>query len=105
MKCAKDNKKCEVKDDHHILNKRCKRYADFDANYVGSLAEERKNAKKDRKISHSVEGCSVHGNIDLTDCEFALADSRKSIIFVCFLIQFKFKLLNIEEVNPIVKNE
>ena len=49
--------------------------------------------------------CTVHGNIQLSNCVVDLQDPKGFISFVCFLIQFKFKLLNIEDINPYEKDK
>jgi len=49
--------------------------------------------------------CTVHGNIQLSNCIVDLQDPKGFISFVCFLIQFKFKLLNIEDINPYEKDK
>ena len=51
------------------------------------------------KIKYTLNVCSEHGQATLKDAEFNLNTPKKFISFVCFLIQFKFKLLNIEDTN------
>ena len=72
------------------IKKKCKRY-DQEAN--------------NQKIHHSSKNkfkfnaCTVHPGFDLKQAIFDLNKPKTFISFICFLIQFKFKLLNIEDTN------
>ena len=71
----------------HTIKKRCKRY-DHDSDNQSSA-----------KFKTKFDGCTIHGTFDLETCIMTLNDPKRFISFICFLIQFKFKLLNIEDVN------
>ena len=68
------------------IKERCKRY---DPNQI-----------KKSKIKTAVETkCEQHGDFDYkTSATFKCNSATKFISFTCFLIQFKFKLLNIEDI-------
>lgn len=51
-----------------------------------------------QKVSLSAQPCLQHGQPDMADIVFTLK-GRQFIQFVCFIIQFKFKLLNIEDIR------
>lgn len=80
------NKECDYLKLSSIQS-RCKRY---DANNDGSNSS---------KVKTSSMPCTTHGNVKIEECIFKLESAKRFISFVCFLIQFKFKLLNIEDIN------
>lgn len=54
--------------------------------------------RKNLEISSKVSACSKHGKVDLEACQMHLKNAKQVTKFTCFLIQFKFKLLKIEDV-------
>lgn len=48
--------------------------------------------------------CQIHPGFKYEDAIFALDKPKTFISFICFLIQFKFKLLNIEDTNQQIKD-
>ena len=67
--------------------KRCKRYdPESDSNHNSKI----------KMVQHP---CNVHGNFVGKESIFHLQNPQMCISFICFLLQFKFKLLNIEDIN------
>lgn len=52
----------------------------------------------------AVEQCEQHGDVDQQSATFQCNSATKFISFTCFLIQFKFKLLNIEDIAQTEKD-
>ena len=91
-KCMKDEEMCEFKNEKELLRTRLLRYNDTVAE--GSDRNNRRNTE----ISPKVHECSKHGMIDLSACQLNLKTTRQALKFTSFLMQFKFKLLKIEDV-------
>jgi hypothetical protein len=73
--------------DLKIVKQRCKRY------------DIRNESHSTSKLKLVIPPCNVHGNIGQDKCIMKLDTQKKFISFICFLLQFKFKLLNIEDIN------
>jgi hypothetical protein len=69
------------------IKSRCRRY------------DTSQDSKSKQKISMTSVQCEVHGAIHPRESQIDLNNPKKFISFICFLIQFKFKLLNIEDIN------
>ena len=73
--------------DLKIVKQRCKRY------------DIRNESHSTSKLKLVIPPCNVHGNIGQDKFIMKLDTQKKFISFICFLLQFKFKLLNIEDIN------
>lgn len=96
MHCQAENEKrgkpqnCEHLDLKSI-KQRCKRYTS-------------KNDHHASKVKLHIFSCDVHGKVDQEKSLCKLDTTHKFISFLCFLIQFKFKVLSIEDINQTVKD-